>query len=166
VDHHGHHSGAAVTAGRTVCTTLPTVRAPPRRRGHHVLTTHVGNERPSILLGWQKHFGDATAQFNSRHDTMVAILSGAWRKPWRVLSSSRRRATACESCSWKASFANTTGKAPLSDARLMTNSTACCRGHRPGEEAPGDEIRAKVEKNMPRPQVSEAHQEFFRWCRQ
>jgi hypothetical protein len=141
------------TADRESAATNPEVRA--------FLAQHTSNERPTILHGWRKHFLDATAKFDSRHDTMVATLPGAMEEAMAGFFPAAEAEAMLRTLFTEYKTGPYNGKAAISQAEaddefngMLAWAIAQAKRHLV------EEIRARVEKRMGRPRVG-TQAEFF-----
>jgi len=113
------------------------------------LAAHIGNERPSILLGWRKHFLAATAKLNSRHDTMVPIVCGAMEEAMAGCYPAADADAMLRKLFVEAKTAPYNGKSPMSTEGadhafegILGWAIAQAKNHTTAE------IRARIERNM------------------
>lgn len=113
------------------------------------LNANTGNEWPSLIKAWRKQFADATARFDSRHDTMVAILPGAMEEAMAGYIPARESAETLRKLFVEAKTQQYNGSAPLSTAEAedeFANMLAWAIGQAQNHTA--EEIRERFTRKL------------------
>lgn len=126
------------------------------------LAEHKGTERRMLVKGWEKRFRDGVTDGDSRHDTMVPVLTGAMEEALAGYFPATEAVNALRNLFVSAKTQTYHGKPPLSQAKandsfkgILAWAIAQAKKHS------REEIRARTEENMPQDSLTMTPSQFL-----